>query len=93
MFLYLAKRLGLVTTLGLVIGAFMASLLYGTTCEQALTPAGVAHQYSDHAATIQNLASNKQFDVLTQHNDVARTGAATHENILTPYFVAKNSFG
>jgi hypothetical protein len=93
MFLYLAKRLGLVTTLGLVIGAFMASLLYGTTCEQALTPAGVAHQYSDHAATIQNLASNKQFDVLTQHNDVARTGAATHENILTPSSVSNGSFG
>ncbi|GAC1419462.1 MAG: hypothetical protein NVSMB62_12170 [Acidobacteriaceae bacterium] len=34
-----------------------------------------------------------QVDVLTQHNDVARTGANLHETELTPALVAKAKFG
>jgi hypothetical protein len=53
----------------------------------------VAPSYSDQAFKIQTAASNEQFDVLTQHNDIARTGAATHEDILTPANVHGHQFG
>src|SRR5258708_18344151 len=49
--------------------------------------------YSDAASAIQNLESNKQYDVLTQHNNNARTGAATHENILSPSSIQDGQFG
>jgi hypothetical protein len=57
----------------------------------APTASGVLRRYSDGATTIQNQAV--AFDVLTQHNDIARSGAATHENILTPASVKSGQFG
>lgn len=59
----------------------------------ASTPTGVAPLYSDAAAATQNFPSNTQFDVLTQHNDLARTGAAIHENILAPSTISDGRFG
>jgi hypothetical protein len=56
-------------------------------------PTGVAPSYSDQAFQIQISSANTKFDVLTQHNDLARTGAATHEDILTPANVRGGKFG
>ena len=39
------------------------------------------------------LTASAQVDVLTQHNDLARTGANRHETILTPANVNQASFG
>ncbi|WP_394830312.1 VCBS repeat-containing protein [Pendulispora rubella] len=60
-------------------------------CAPAPAP-GPLQSYGDQAAIFQNDATNVQYDVLTQHNDLARTGASTHENILTPSNV-KSGFG
>jgi hypothetical protein len=62
-------------------------------CEPGPTPTRVAPAYTDTAVAIQNAARNVQYDVLTQHNDIARTGAAVHEDILTPAAVAGGAFG
>ena len=37
--------------------------------------------------------ASAQVNVLTQHNDIARTGANTNETILTPANVNSTSFG
>lgn len=60
-------------------------------CSPAPTP-GPLVSYADVAAAVQNDAANAQYNVLTQHNDNARAGAATHETTLTPAAV-KNGFG
>jgi hypothetical protein len=50
---------------------------------------GPLQTYGDAPAIAQSAPANAQYDVLTQHNDLARTGAATHEDILTPASVAQ----
>src|SRR3954470_4838589 len=49
--------------------------------------------YSDDANAVQNSAANSQYDVLTQHNDNARAGAAVHESTLTPSALKGGTFG
>jgi VCBS repeat protein len=56
-------------------------------------PTGVPPLYSDQAFKIQISSANTKFDVLTQHNDLARTGAAANEDILTPANVRSGQFG
>jgi hypothetical protein len=68
----------------------LVAALNAPTC--AAPAPGPRFTYGDQAAINQNAASNVQYDVLTQHNDLARTGAATHETILTPAAV-KKGFG
>jgi hypothetical protein len=63
------------------------------SCSSTPIPSGVLPQNVDAAAKTQNLPSNLQFDVLTQHNNIARTGSITHENILTPASVSGGTFG
>ena len=50
-------------------------------------------RYADAAAREQNGPANVVYDVLTQHNDLARSGAATHEDVLTPANVKSAAFG
>ncbi|HEV2619715.1 MAG TPA: hypothetical protein VGU23_07220, partial [Acidobacteriaceae bacterium] len=38
-------------------------------------------------------AANAQVDVLTQHNNLARTGVNAHESVLTPANVNRAGFG
>ncbi|HET9932191.1 MAG TPA: VCBS repeat-containing protein, partial [Polyangiaceae bacterium] len=67
-------------------------VLAGAATACAAPPPAPRASYADQAAVVQNLASNAQYDVLTQHNDISRTGAAVHESILTPAAV-KGGFG
>lgn len=62
-------------------------------CEPGPTPTLAAPSYSDAPETTQNSATNASYDVVTQHNDNARTGAQTSETILTPSSLASQSFG
>jgi FG-GAP-like repeat len=75
----------------LLLAFVLSSFLVLAVASHAQT--GVAPSYSDVAFATQTLISNAQFDVLTQHNDVARTGAASHEDILTPANVKSGQFG
>ena len=59
----------------------------------ATIPPYAAAAYTDEANNIQNLESNMKYDILTQHNDNARTGAATHEDILSPSSIRDGRFG
>jgi hypothetical protein len=61
--------------------------------EPGPVPTRVAPLYADSAAQEQSAEGNVHHDVLTQHNDLARTGAATYEDILTPAAVQSGSFG
>ena len=56
-------------------------------------PTGNVPTYTDQAFAIQTTPSNTRFNVLTQHNDIARTEAASHEDILTPSNVRGDQFG
>src|SRR5215470_14132357 len=62
----------------------------GSVCT-APAPTGVAPSYSDMPWTVQN--SNQAPDTLTQHGDLARTGAQVAETILTPTTVQHSQFG
>ena len=72
-----------------ILGAPVSSVY----AQHSPQPTGVAPSYSDRALQIQISAANAKFDVLTQHNDLARTGAAAHEDILTPANVSSGQFG
>ena len=72
--------------IALAIAAFLALVAVGHGSFQPPS-------YSDRAFRIQTDAANARFDVLTQHNDLARTGAATHEDILTPANIKSGQFG
>ena len=67
--------------------------ILGTILGLATSLCGAPLLHADAASNIQNLPSNAQYGVLTQHNDIARTGAATHEDILTPASVKDGRFG
>ena len=60
-------------------------------CEPGPIPTGVAPSYMDSQEMTQNNTAN--YDVLMQHNDPERTGAATHENVLTPALLDSGNFG
>ena len=62
-------------------------------CEPGPSPSGTVPSYSDVQKHTQDNPANAQYNVLTYHNDNARTGAATHENILTPSAVVNGDFG
>ena len=56
-------------------------------------PSRIAPSYADVAHQTQNDPANLKYNVLTRHNDNARTGAATHEDILTPSSLTTGGFG
>jgi hypothetical protein len=62
-------------------------------CEPGPAPTNIAPAYTDTAAGVQNATANARYNVLTQHNDNARTGAARHETILTPAALQAGTFG
>jgi hypothetical protein len=64
-----------------------------TSCESGPTPSRRAPAYADAAQQIQNQPTNLKYNVLTRNNDNARTGAAMHEDILTPSSLASGQFG
>lgn len=64
-----------------------------SSIEAGPTPSWSAPSYADAAWQIQNQPANLKYNVLTRHNDNARTGAATHEDILTPLSLTTLDFG
>jgi hypothetical protein len=62
-------------------------------CASGPAPSRIAPSYTDVAQQTQNQAANLRHNVLTRSNDNARTGAATHEDILTPSSLATGRFG
>ena len=84
---------------GLGRSSLLAALALVYVCATAIyadhspQPTGRAPSYSDQAFQIQMSSANTKFDVLTQHNDLARTGAASHEDILTPDNLRSGQFG
>jgi hypothetical protein len=62
----------------------------GSVCS-APAPTGIVPSYSDMPWTVQN--NNQALDTLTQHDDLARTGAQVSETILTPTAVQHSQFG
>jgi hypothetical protein len=67
--------------------------LAGSGCEPGPIASGAAPGYTDGAKTTQDSPANTRYDVVTQHNDNARTGAATSEDILTPASLTSGGFG
>lgn len=62
-------------------------------CEPGPPATGTVPNYPDSYHVVQNSPSNTRYDVVTQHNNNARTGAVRSETILTPTSVATGGFG
>jgi hypothetical protein len=62
-------------------------------CDPGPAPSRVAPAYADPQKNTQETLAYTVHDVLTHHNDNARTGAASHEDILTRNAVKTGAFG
>jgi hypothetical protein len=62
-------------------------------CDPGPDPSEVAPGYGDAPFSAQNDLNNAKYDVLTQHNDIARTGAMLSSDVLTPASVSGGTFG
>jgi hypothetical protein len=98
-------HLFVLTTAGTVFrledsGAWMDISCRGTSsittcaiCASGPIPSRLAPSYADVAQQTQNQPANLKHNILTRHSDNARTGAAAHENILTPSSLTTGGFG